>query len=265
MRTSTIPQTSKPDVPATMQDRVRAAFYRGEAPATIIKCLLAEGVPPQEIVQILQDVATAVTADYMAARPQEQPIEQMIVHQLCAGRDDVTIQHDLVLRGVPRPIAVRLVGDARQVWSQLHARQQARLQASVVRSVVTLTLIGVMLIGGRWWLDTWSSSSSTATPPVVLVELRPATATRLPASPNAVVVANTLNVRTGPGSDYPIVRQLHAAEPVRVIGRLEDAGRYLVRLPDDQAAWIRSDPALVRLDVPLDSIPRFVLEPDTVR
>ncbi|HEY0604378.1 MAG TPA: SH3 domain-containing protein, partial [Herpetosiphonaceae bacterium] len=69
----------------------------------------------------------------------------------------------------------------------------------------------------------------------------------------------------GPGTDYPIVRQLHSDEPVRVIGRLEAAGRYLVRLPDDQAAWIRSDPALVRLHVPIDSIPRFVLEPETVR
>lgn len=227
----------------------------------MIRRLLAEGIPPQEVAQILQEVATAVTADYTTTVPQEQPIEQMIVHQLRAGRDDASIQRNLALRGVPRPVAVRLVGDARQVWSQLHAQEQARRQASVVRSVVTLSLIGVILLGGHWWRDTRTRPSGATIPPVVLVE-RPA---RLPAGPNAVVVAETLNVRTGPGIDYPIVRQLHSDEPVRVIGRLEAAGRYLVRLPDDQAAWIRSDPALVRLHVPIDSIPRFVLEPETVR
>ncbi|HEY0738988.1 MAG TPA: SH3 domain-containing protein, partial [Herpetosiphonaceae bacterium] len=241
-----------------MQDRVRAAFYRGEAPATIIKRLLAEGIPPHEVVQILQEVMIAVTADYTTALPQEQPMEQLIVHQLCAGRDDATIQRNLVLRGVPPPIAMRIVADARHMWSHLHARKQAQLRASVVRSIITLSLMSVLLIGGRWWLDTWIPSFGPPTPPVVLVELRPATASRLPAGPNAVVVTETLNVRAGPGTDYPIVRQLHTNEPVRVIGRLEDAGRYLVRLPDDQAAWIRSDPALVRLDVPIDSIPRFV-------
>lgn len=86
-------------------------------------------------------------------------------------------------------------------------------------------------------------------------------ATALDAAPalepfaNAVVMAQQLNVRSGPGSEYPLLLQLPASTPLHVIGRALDAPRYKIIVDDAREGWVRSDPAVVQLLIAPDSIP----------
>lgn len=62
--------------------------------------------------------------------------------------------------------------------------------------------------------------------------------TATPATPLAVVVAPRLSVRSGPGSQYPVITQLNAADRLEVTGVSAD-GRWLqVLLPDGTLGWV---------------------------
>lgn len=72
-------------------------------------------------------------------------------------------------------------------------------------------------------------------PPVVAPTLQAA-----PATVGATVVVETtlLNVRTGPGRDFPVVNQIGQGTGIVVRGTAP--GWYYVRLPGGQAGWIMS-------------------------
>lgn len=227
-------------------------------PTSIIKELVAEGVSTPEIVQIMQQLATVVAADRESGRAAAPSIAQYIAQQLRAGVDDATIVCDLVARGIEREDGRQLLRDARQVWTRLHVQQRGM---AVSRTVGALGLVVILLIGGVHVLRMLDGTSSPAMTPSVVVQLNPTLVARVGRLPNAVVVADSLNVRSGPGAEYPLLFQLHAHDSLRVIGRMEETGRYLVQLPNDRMAWVRSDPDAVRLDIPRDRLPRFVFAP----
>lgn len=69
----------------------------------------------------------------------------------------------------------------------------------------------------------------------------------------------TINVRSGPGTQFEIVGQLAEGDIVPVNGRESEESRwYRVTLPDGQEGWVSS--YTVMLDTPPDDIP--VVEPD---
>lgn len=227
-------------------------------PTSIIKELVADGVSTPEIVQIMQQLATAVAADREARRAAAPSIEQYIAQQVRAGVDDVTIVCDLVARGIEREDGRQLLCDARQVWTRLHVRERCH---ALLRTAGALSLVAILLLGSVYVLRMRNGTPSPAVTPSVVVQLNPTLVARVGRLPNAVVVADSLNVRSGPGAEYPLLFQLHAHDSLRVIGRMEETDRYLVQLPNDHTAWVRSDPDAVRLDIPRDRLPRFVLAP----
>jgi len=81
---------------------------------------------------------------------------------------------------------------------------------------------------------------------------RPPTATRRP-EPSAVVQVNTLNVREGPNTDYPIVNKTYEGQRLAIQGRDVGSTWLKVRLSDGTFGWIAVE--YVRLNVGLDSIP----------
>ncbi len=61
--------------------------------------------------------------------------------------------------------------------------------------------------------------------------------TKLPSSMAQIRVARA-NVRAGPGTAYPVVTRVAAAERYQIVARSGDEGWYLVVLADDRRGWI---------------------------
>ena len=71
-------------------------------------------------------------------------------------------------------------------------------------------------------------------------------------SPRAVVTADVLNVRTGPGTNYPKTGLLRKGDQVVVTGRTERGDWLTVTLADGKKGWVAA--SLVKLDVPVSGI-----------
>ncbi len=94
-------------------------------------------------------------------------------------------------------------------------------------------------------------STDTATP-----TLRPSAtpaATLTASLPRAVVTTDTLNVRTGPGTNYPKTRVVRKGVQMVVTGRTEAGDWLAVTLADGKKGWVAA--SLVKLDVPVASLP----------
>ena len=46
-----------------------------------------------------------------------------------------------------------------------------------------------------------------------------------------------MNVRGGPGTEFPILTMVHQGQQVSVVGRTEDASWILILTPDGQQGW----------------------------
>lgn len=71
--------------------------------------------------------------------------------------------------------------------------------------------------------------------------------------PDAVVVTNELNVRTGPGYDYPAVDVLVRGDEMTVVAVNWDDSWLEVQTPTGQQGWVVTD--LVELNISLDNVP----------
>jgi hypothetical protein len=91
---------------------------------------------------------------------------------------------------------------------------------------------------------------STETPSPV----PPATATILPtatASPKPQIsAATTVNIRSGPGTNYPVVGKLPPGQLLPIIGKNEAGTWWQVPLPDASTGWIAA--SVVNADGPFD-------------
>ncbi len=71
-------------------------------------------------------------------------------------------------------------------------------------------------------------------------------------SPRAVVTTDVLNVRTGPGTNYPKIGVLRKGDQVGVTGRTKTGDWLAVTLADGKKGWVAA--SLVKLDVPVSGI-----------
>ncbi len=78
--------------------------------------------------------------------------------------------------------------------------------------------------------------SATPTPPPTNTPLPP-TQTPTPVKPQ-VVAANVVNVRSGPGTNYPVVAQLPANLAVTVVGRNNQGSWWQIQGPDGSTGWV---------------------------
>lgn len=70
--------------------------------------------------------------------------------------------------------------------------------------------------------------------------------------PRAVVTSDALNVRTGPGTNYPIFGVLRKGDQVGATGRTETGDWLAVTLAGGEKGWVAA--SLVELDVPVSGI-----------
>lgn len=109
------------------------------------------------------------------------------------------------------------------------------------------------------------SASATATPPP---EPSPAPPTATPTAtpppsdtptPDApyIIAISTVNVREGPGTNYPILGQLPGSQPLPILGQNEAATWWQVALPGGGTGWVAASVVVANgsLDVPVAQAP----------
>jgi uncharacterized protein YraI len=75
----------------------------------------------------------------------------------------------------------------------------------------------------------------------------------IPANADAVVDADVLNFRAGPGTEYDIINTLQRGEPLTVEARLADNSWLSVTTDTGTAGWVFTD--LLRLGIDLENVP----------
>jgi len=71
--------------------------------------------------------------------------------------------------------------------------------------------------------------------------------------PKVNVATANVNLRAGPGTNYPIVGGLQEGDPVEIAGRTGDGGWYQIWRPDRSFAWVSA--AYVQVNTDADAIP----------
>ena len=83
-----------------------------------------------------------------------------------------------------------------------------------------------------------------------------ATLSPTPTPPEAVVVANELNLRAGPGVDYNAIGVLHQGDTLNIQGRIA-SNEWIQVNPDrlDTSGWVAASANLVQVNTKLDTVP----------
>lgn len=242
---------------ATALDGLR----RGERPATVIKSLLAQGIDPQDVAQIMRLSYETLQRD--VAAPQHGTavaVHHAIAAAVRANQSDETICQQLVGRSIPSDVAAQLVAQVRQAQHRRERLATPRRYTLILMNSMVTSLVLLALVLGWNRLRTDADGFAFSSQQTVGIGLA-AGATAPDAAPaltliaNAIVMAQQLNVRSGPGPEYPLLLQLPASTPLQVIGRAPDALRYKIIVGDVGEGWVRSDPEVVQLLIAPDSIP----------
>ena len=97
-----------------------------------------------------------------------------------------------------------------------------------------------------------STAQSIVSQAVTATLVPSATYTPTANGPAAVVQSSVLNVRAGPGTDYPILESANPGDSLPVTGRNQDGSWVQVSPNGGQAGWVSAD--LVQLSVPVDGL-----------
>jgi len=96
---------------------------------------------------------------------------------------------------------------------------------------------------------------------LVVATVLPGIATAQAESPvTAVVLSQALNVRSGPGVDYPAISALQQDDCVQVVGLHRENGWWQVLLPGDSLGWITGGETYVRLEGDVQTVPAIAAE-----
>ncbi len=101
--------------------------------------------------------------------------------------------------------------------------------------------------------ETPGPSKLTLTPTPVSSSPIPSSTPAPSPTPFAIVRAAALNVRAGPGTDYPVVGRLAAGEPVDIIGRSADGAWWQIHYTGRQSGWVSG--TLVEAQGALNDVP----------
>lgn len=204
----------------------------GTSPNDVLRRLISDGATAQQVAAALRTAHDTLSAERHSAEEMYRRIAQRIAQ----GASDEAILREALARGVDHATAQQLIVDAREAWRRMRSasqwRQPSQIEFAVFWLVALIVLIALANSGRALWM---------------------ARATIQAAAPNAIVLAEHINLRSGPGAEYPILLELPENTTLTIIGRSN--GRFKVRVSENVEGWIRSDPQLVQVQIPLDTIP----------
>lgn len=231
----------------------------GRPPTHIIRAMIAAGESPARVTRVMRSVQRALDRRAALRLVQTTEVRRDVAIALLAGKTDRAVERELAARGAS-PVAARAVVRATRrslARGPIHARRgqppvervARKSPGPVLQPLFAVVLLCLLIIGVRVHL--------LGAPPVSVHFAQDERAPREGAVyyANAIVVADQLNVRVGPGADYPLLTQLRANEPLYVVGRSDDVARLKAILRDSRIGWIRNDPAAIQLLVAPESIP----------
>ena len=100
-------------------------------------------------------------------------------------------------------------------------------------------MIGRLAEGGWWQICCFNSETGWITEEGITLGGTLADVPALLApNPQALVLADRLNIRTGPSTDYPIATLVEAGEIFDVIGRLRDGSWWQICCINGNPAWL---------------------------
>lgn len=80
-------------------------------------------------------------------------------------------------------------------------------------------------------------------------------------APQAIVQTDSLRVREGPGTNYPIRTHVNAADTLHVVGRANTLPWVKVVLPDTSEGWVSAQPEHVQLSSAIENLPVAYFQP----
>lgn len=119
--------------------------------------------------------------------------------------------------------------------------------STLVKVLLVIVLVAVVALIIALVANVFGSNDAGSSPPTPPAEAVPTftptgEAVQLPSGP--IVVANSVvNVRLGPGTDYPEIGALQAGQTAPVIGRSEDGTWYVITFPSSfgDQGWVSAD------------------------
>lgn len=238
-----------------------ARFQNGGSPRGEIKRLLAAGLTPDAAAQVLRGVHAELQAERDAVvRQSTLRIQREVARAVVAGQTDGELERSLLTQGLDREGVRGLIHEARvalrrtcaargsAMWPHLGARLQTTRLA-------VLGIAALIVLGSTWSLGAFVVPPAQRGPSLTAMSMQTSVSASMEIMPNAIVIANHLNVRVGPSPDDPVIVRVKRDMQLEVIAKAQDAQRLKVKLPDNREGWIRNDPELIQLQTSLEQIP----------
>ena len=112
-----------------------------------------------------------------------------------------------------------------------------------------VALLLIALVGtGQVWAAGNSDQSHTAVRPLLVSQQAQTGAT-------ATVVTGALNVRSGPGINFPVVAKAYQGHVIALLGRDSSSTWARVRLFSGQEGWVNAGPQYIQPSVAISSLP----------
>ncbi len=90
---------------------------------------------------------------------------------------------------------------------------------------------------------------------LVGVLLVPSTGAQDTGGPGLTVLTRALNVRSGPGTNYPVIGGLKQGVDIAIVGRHSASGWWQIALTDGKTGWVSGSTALVKVSGATDKTP----------
>lgn len=149
------------------------------------------------------------------------------------------IQHNLVAAAPPPTVQVNVQSTPEAIAAASQADAVAALntptpngeQAAALQSAAVITTVTTVTTTVANTSTTTVTNTASITPTATPVPLAPAT------NPQ-VVASSALNVRSGPGTDYPIIAALQQNESANITGKNSNGDWWEIVLANSQTGWV---------------------------
>jgi Bacterial SH3 domain len=84
-------------------------------------------------------------------------------------------------------------------------------------------------------------------------------------APGVTVLVPALNVRSGPGTGYPVISGLRQGNAAAIVGRHSASGWWQVKTPGGVTGWVSGAPSLVRVNGDTAGVPEVTAPPVPAR